>query len=72
MSVIKKMKKLFRKFGALSDFQLEILMGISGNTIRPCRGAIEKTGFIKKTINKIKNKNRTSHSVYQCTNFKKN
>lgn len=65
MSLIKKMKKLFKKFGALSDPQIKILMGVSGNSIRPARGRLEKLGFIKNSLHRITNKKGGKNNLYQ-------
>jgi hypothetical protein len=65
MSVFKQVKKLFKKLGALSDHQINILTGISGDSIRPTRGKLEKLGIIKKTGTRIINERGTKNNLYQ-------
>jgi hypothetical protein len=70
MTQEKKMIKAFKKFGALADFQLEILLKKSGNNIRPLRGLLQRKGIVFKAMNTIMNKKGTKHSVYQYVSVK--
>lgn len=70
ISIFKQIKKLFKKLGALSDYQINILTGISGDNIRPTRGRLEKLGIIKKTGLRIINERGTKNNLYQYVSKK--
>jgi hypothetical protein len=43
----------FNQFGRLTDYDLEQICGIDGNSIRPSRSALERAGVIVRTGNRI-------------------
>lgn len=49
----KAILQAFNQFGRLTDYDLEQICGIDGNSIRPSRNALERSGVIVRTGNRI-------------------
>lgn len=64
-SLIKRMIKLFKNMGVLTDFQITYILGKSGDSVRPSRIKLEQKGIIKRTNNKVFNKNGRKCLMYQ-------
>lgn len=53
MTVKKMIMQAFNQYGRLTDYDLEQICGIDGNSIRPARQELEKQGLIRRTGNRI-------------------
>jgi hypothetical protein len=53
MTCKKAILQAFNQFGKLTDYDLEQICGIDGNSIRPSRNALERAGVIARTGNRI-------------------
>lgn len=49
----KAILQAFNQFGRLTDYDLEQVCGIDGNSVRPARQALERSGIIVRTGNRI-------------------